>query len=236
MKKRKIIGHRGAAGLELENTVTSIKRALSLNIGAVEIDVRLSADDELVLCHDSDLMRIARDARKVKSLTLKQLQAIPLIDGSRLLSLAQALDILGEVPAIIELKDGGSAHSLLRTLEAYPHIQPVIASFKIDELMLVRSFNQDLKLYILEHTKPLETIQIASVLKLDGVGLNYWLVNPLTYWYAKRRKLEMYAYTVNSKFRARFLSWLYPGVAICTDHPEWFVSSRRKKPKAKRKG
>lgn len=229
MKKRLIIGHRGAAGLELENTATSIERALNYDLYAVEIDVRITADGKLVLCHDPDLMRIANDPRKVADLTLKQAQSVPLVDGSRLLSLSQALKIIGSTPVIIELKDSGSAHALLRTLVKFPGANVVIGSFKLDELMLVRSLDPSIKLYILEHTKPLETMQIAGLLKLDGVGLNYWLINPLTYWHARRRKLAVYVYTVNNKFHVRFLSWLYPHVLICTDHPEWFTKRRRSK-------
>lgn len=224
----KVIGHRGAAGLELENTATSIKRALSLGVDAVEIDVRITADGKLVLCHDADLERVAGDTRKVSQLTLKDIKSIKLHDGSNVLTLSEALKIIGQAPVIIELKDNDSAHALLRTLTKFPKIKATIVSFKLNELMLVRSLDPELKLFILEHTKPLETIQLASVLKLDGIGLNYWLINPLTYWFAKRKNLQIYAYTVNSKFRAKFLSWLYPNIAICTDHPEWFI--KKKKP------
>ena len=48
----KIIAHRGAAGLALENTLESIKAALKLPVYAIEIDVRRTADGELILLHD----------------------------------------------------------------------------------------------------------------------------------------------------------------------------------------
>lgn len=77
--KRKIIGHRGAAGLELENTATSIKRALALNVPTIEIDLRLTKDEKLVVCHDSDLARVANDPRKIRKLTLNQLKKFRLL-------------------------------------------------------------------------------------------------------------------------------------------------------------
>ncbi len=229
--KTKIIGHRGAAGLELENTVTSIKRAANLHVYAIEIDVRLTSDGKLVLSHDGDLVRTADDPRRISQLTLKELQKIPLLDGSTMLSLTQALRIVGQIPLIIELKDSGSAHALLRTLAKFPKAKVSIASFKLDELKLVRSLDDDILLYLLERTKPIESIQYARVMKLDGIGLNYWLLNPLTYWYAKRSALKIYVYTVNVKYLVRFLGWLYPDVAICTDHPEWFVPKKRQNTK-----
>ncbi|MBW2566703.1 MAG: glycerophosphodiester phosphodiesterase, partial [Deltaproteobacteria bacterium] len=36
-----IMGHRGAAALEPENTMRSIERAVEIGVDAVEIDVRL---------------------------------------------------------------------------------------------------------------------------------------------------------------------------------------------------
>ena len=46
------IGHRGAAGLAPENTLAAIARALDEGVDAVEIDVQLSADREVVVHHD----------------------------------------------------------------------------------------------------------------------------------------------------------------------------------------
>lgn len=47
-----VIGHRGAAGLAPENTLTAFARACALGVDAVEIDVLVSADDEVVVYHD----------------------------------------------------------------------------------------------------------------------------------------------------------------------------------------
>ncbi len=226
--KRKIIGHRGAAGLELENTATSIERAIHLGVSAVEIDLRLTKDDKLVVCHDSDLARIANDPRKIRNMTLSQLKEVPLIDGSRILSLPEALRIIGKKPVILELKDTESARLLLKDLKNFPEAHISVASFKLSELALLRSLAPGMRLYGLELTKPFEIIQLAHRLKLDGVGLNFWLLNPLTYYFARRQKLSIYVFTLNRKFAARFISWLYPDVAVCTDHPEWFLKRGRK--------
>ena len=47
-----IIGHRGAAGLAPENTLSSFARACEVGVDAFELDVLLSADDEVVVYHD----------------------------------------------------------------------------------------------------------------------------------------------------------------------------------------
>jgi hypothetical protein len=66
-------------------------------------------------------------------------------------------------------------------------------------------------------------------LRLDGIGLNFWLLNPLTYWLCRRSKLEMYVYTINNRFIAAIVNTLYPQVAICTDYPERLIKSRAAK-------
>ncbi len=50
-----VIGHRGAAGLMPENTLTGFARACELGVDAVELDVLVSADGEAVVYHDFHL-------------------------------------------------------------------------------------------------------------------------------------------------------------------------------------
>jgi glycerophosphoryl diester phosphodiesterase len=51
-KKVYVIGHRGAAGLAPENTLTGFARACSIGVDAVELDVFLTADRIVVVHHD----------------------------------------------------------------------------------------------------------------------------------------------------------------------------------------
>jgi glycerophosphoryl diester phosphodiesterase len=220
----RIIGHRGAAGLALENTLPSFELARLLGIDAIELDVRQTGDDRLVVCHDADISRVSDSNVKIGDITLKQLQAITLADGQSVVpTLEEALDMIGTTPVIIELKDHGIAKPLLNVLASYPKAQITIASFKLTELAELRQRNIPYKLYGLERTRPFDIIQFAKELKLDGVGLNFWLLNPLTYFLLRRAKLDTYVYTINNRFFAWFVRLLYPQVGICTDHPEWFI-------------
>ncbi len=220
----RIIGHRGAAGLALENTLSGIEIARLLGVDAIEIDVRKTRDDVLVLCHDADLLRISDSAERVIDLSYEQLQEIALKDGeSKIPTLREALRAAGKTPVIIELKESGLADHLHNVVADFPNKDITIVSFKHDELRKLREANPNTKLYALEHTRVIDAIQWAKIIKLNGVGLNFWLLNPLAYYLLKRRKLAMYAYTINNKLYARFLQLLYPDVMICTDHPEYFV-------------
>ena len=54
-KKIYVIGHRGAAGLAPENTLSAFSRACEIGVDAVELDVLLSADGEVVVYHNFSL-------------------------------------------------------------------------------------------------------------------------------------------------------------------------------------
>src|SRR5690625_1461776 len=61
------IAHRGASWLAPENTMASIQLAWEMDVDAVEIDIYLTADDQIVLFHDSRTGRISDADRLVRS-------------------------------------------------------------------------------------------------------------------------------------------------------------------------
>ena len=58
-----VVGHRGVPSVHQENTLSGFRRAVSLGIPAVELDVRLTSDGHAVVCHDDDLSRLTGGAR-----------------------------------------------------------------------------------------------------------------------------------------------------------------------------
>lgn len=220
----KIIGHRGAAGLALENTLPSLELARLLGVDNIEFDVRKTKDGQLVLCHDADISRVSSRSDKISDLTLKKLQSVVLNDGqSTVPTLREALQIIGNIPVTIELKQNGCTNELVKILSEFPKTKVTVASFKLNRLTKLHPIRHNIQLVGLEKTKPFDIIQSARRLKLHGVGLNFWLLNPLTYYWIKRSKLTLYVFTVNNRFVGKMISFLYPDAAICTDHPEWFI-------------
>ncbi len=78
-----IEGHRGARGLVVENTLPSITAALDAGVTGIEIDVRMTADGQLVVWHDPILLpekcRATRGGlvgARVDELTLDQLRTV----------------------------------------------------------------------------------------------------------------------------------------------------------------
>ena len=224
-----IIGHRGVPSLELENTVTSFKRALNMpGLQTVELDVRRTKDGQLVVCHDADLQRVAQRNVRIKDRTLAQLKKIPLLDGSHILSLKEALEIFeGAMHVIVEIKDEGCGRELRRILQPLQTQSVSIASFKLRELVVYQDLGIRNQLYGLERTKPIDSIHYAKTLRLDGIGLNFWLLNPLTYALCRKARLRIYVYTVNSRIIGQLIRLLYPKADICSDYPQKFLQAKR---------
>jgi glycerophosphoryl diester phosphodiesterase len=79
-----VIGHRGAAGLLPENTLAGFKKAMEIGVDTIELDIRLTSDNEAVVYHDSRLNpAITRDTNEkwikekhlIKELTLSEVQS-----------------------------------------------------------------------------------------------------------------------------------------------------------------
>lgn len=68
-----LFGHRGAAGEAPENTIAGVKHAISRGVRQVEIDLRLSADNQLVIVHDNNALRTAGVKKAISKMTAKQL-------------------------------------------------------------------------------------------------------------------------------------------------------------------
>ncbi len=71
-----IIGHRGNSGFAPEDTLPSFLTAFAAGADAVEVDIRLTADNRVVAMHDSSVERTTDGTGAVASKTLAQLQAL----------------------------------------------------------------------------------------------------------------------------------------------------------------
>jgi len=211
----------------LENSRASLQAAIDHGVDIIEFDVRRTADDHLVVSHDPSTQRVAVHGVTIRDKTLAELQTLSMRDGEPLLALDDALDIASNIPVIIELKDSGAVDELLLVLARHPATQASVGSFLHDELRKVRRALPNIPIYVFQHYSPLEIVQNAVSLKATGIGLNKWLMNPLTYRLARRYHLELYVYTVNNGFIAHFLRTLYPHIHLCTNHPERFIKPKR---------
>lgn len=71
-----LIGHRGARYEAPENTLAGFRHAIGLGLTAVEFDVRMTRDGELVVIHDATVDRTTDGTGEVASFSLAELQAL----------------------------------------------------------------------------------------------------------------------------------------------------------------
>lgn len=71
-----LIGHRGAKAYEPENTLRSFQKALEMGANAVELDVRKTKDDQLVVIHDADVKKTTNGKGLVNELTLEEIKSL----------------------------------------------------------------------------------------------------------------------------------------------------------------
>lgn len=225
MTKTGIIGHRGAAGSELENTLPSFQKAVELGVETVEFDVHVTSDGKFVVCHDENIFRVSGVHKRIRDISYAELRKITLRNGSRVPLLKEVLQLAREnhLDVIVEVKVRAGLEELCELLDTFQDLDMVVASFKHEAIATIRRLRPEYKLYLAESNHPIEVLQKARAIKAQGIDLNYKLLNPLTYWLAKRWNLEIMVYTVNNVFIQRCISFLYPGVAICTDYPQRFL-------------
>ena len=110
-----------------ENSLTAFRRAVKAGYG-VEMDVHITADDQLVVFHDDTLGRMVKNAPegRIETFTLAELKRFRLLKtDEQIPTLQEVLEVLaGRVPIILEIKSGPKNQLLCvltaRALAGYP--------------------------------------------------------------------------------------------------------------------
>ena len=100
------IAHRGLHNESFtENGLKAFENAINHGV-AFEFDIHLTKDNELVICHDENLVRTTGKEGIIEDLTLKEIkQNYRLLDGGEIPTLQEVIDLNhGRVPMVIELK------------------------------------------------------------------------------------------------------------------------------------
>ncbi len=97
------IGHRGAAGLEPENTLRSFTRATIEGADAVELDLRLTRDERLVVLHDATIDRTTNGSGPAAEMSLEEIKRLDAGLGERVPTFEEVLEVT-DLPIYAELK------------------------------------------------------------------------------------------------------------------------------------
>ena len=101
MRKVAVVAHRGASGDFPENTAAAFQEAIRLGVDAIELDVHLTADDELLVIHDPTVDRTSNGVGAVSHLPLARIRELdagswfdPAFAGEAFVTLQEALDLM----------------------------------------------------------------------------------------------------------------------------------------------
>ena len=124
------LSHRGESDDAPENTLEAFQLAMERDSDGIDLDLRLTADRQVVCFHDATLERITGDKLAVAECSLEKLQQkhdIPLF--------AEALAVLGDGKQMqIELKG---------TPELLPYVKAVLDEFSGHQRFVISSFEKD---------------------------------------------------------------------------------------------
>ncbi len=226
-----IVGHRGAAGIEPENTLRSFERAIALGAPWVECDV-WRVEHELIVLHDADLSRTTNGTGRVTHRTFSYIRSLDAGQGERVPTLAEVLEsVRGRAGLNIELKGPGSASPLVRLLRdpAWDSMredgQLVVSSFRHRELGVVCRLDPRLPVAPLFHRRTPRIRGIARRLKAVSVNVAVPLATPRLVRTCRARGLGVWVYTVNDVSLCRRLEAI--GVeAVFTDYPQRMLQRR----------
>lgn len=174
----RIIAHRGASAYAPENTAAAFRIAHEMAVDEVETDAQLSADGEVVLCHDPTLARYGHGPTLVEETAWPELAALDmgawfsphLYGGERMLRLNDLLAAYGDrFTYHVELKgtaDGLAAevhgclvrHGLLDAC--------IVTSFRYEALVAMRQVDESVRLGWLVDEIADEVVERARALAL----------------------------------------------------------------------
>ena len=213
------IGHRGARAYAPENTIKSFEKAIEIGVDAVELDIRKTSDNELVVIHDADIKRTTNGKGLVSELTLKEIRSFS-ADGEKIPTLDETLNFLDKkVKVFIELKEAGVEEQVLSIVGSKGlEKNVVIVSFLEDALKKVRELDSDIEtgLIYAKHKNP---VKAALELKANYLLALYRFTHSANVQKAHENGLKMVVWTINNPEEAN--EYFNKGVdGIASDKPD----------------
>ena len=222
------IGHRGARAYAPENTIRSFKRALEIGVDGVELDVRKTKDNQLVVIHDADVKRTTNGEGLVSELTLREIKGFSVEGGEKIPTLEEALDFLDKkVKVFVELKEAGVEEQVLSLVHAKDvEKSVVIVSFLEEALKKVRELDKDVEtgLIYAKHKNP---VKAALELKANYLLALYRFVHTVNVVKAHEDGLKVLVWTINTPQEVE--EYAKKGVdGITSDKPDILVHAKPK--------
>jgi glycerophosphoryl diester phosphodiesterase len=223
-----VIAHRGSSATAPENTLAAFRLAVEQDADFIEFDVQESADGEVVVMHDSDLMRMGGSPLKVWEADASALRSVdigsrtaPTFSSERVPTLAETLAASkGGTRVIVELKSYGHAQRLEERVVAIVEAagmanDSIFMSLDHDMVRKVKQLRPSWRAGVLVA----KAIGDLTSLKADFLAVEARLATRAFVRQAHRAGQDVYVWTLNDP--AWMLAAMSNGVdGLITDKPD----------------
>jgi len=215
--KNQPIAHRGLhKGFEIpENSLYAFKKAIDNNY-AIELDVRLTKDEKVIVFHDKNLIRLCADRRKIRTQNYDAIKNIKLFNSNETIpTLSDVLKLVrGKVPLLIEIKNheeiGLFEELIVKQLEEYKG-EFSICSFNYHILQWFKKYHPfisrglifgDIKKLEIKYYKITFLYRFFRV-RPDFISLDYKLLNTFIPNFCRWLRIPIVSWTINNKKKRR---------------------------------
>ncbi|WP_294920754.1 glycerophosphodiester phosphodiesterase [uncultured Lactobacillus sp.] len=136
-----VVGHRGDPSKYPEETIQSDNSAFNSGADYVELDLRLSADGELVVSHDDDLFRVTHTHAIVSQNYWQALSQLTYDNGEHVLSLPELFDYYQKKPNTKFILETKIDHGLDPSYELEDQIAATVKKYHMEKRIMIHSFS-----------------------------------------------------------------------------------------------
>ena len=142
-----IFSHRGESLDYTENSMSAFYKAYFDGSSGIEMDIRKTLDNKLVLCHDKTINRISESKGKVCDMTYDELLKVD-FNGEKIVLLEEVFKFFCNKNIIIlaEIKESGFEQDIINLIKKYNLNNIIISSFSSKILKKVRELNENIKI------------------------------------------------------------------------------------------
>ncbi|MFA9558358.1 glycerophosphodiester phosphodiesterase family protein [Evansella sp. AB-rgal1] len=226
-----VAAHRGDLHAAPENSMSAISAAIEGGADAVEFDIMLTKDGEIILNHDYDLQRVAGIPTRVSEMTYEEIREIDIgrlfsdrFIGERIPTLDDVFEEIQEenVTIIVDVKVNDHtrreefAKKIVASIEEFELIDTAyVQAFDNAILREIRSLNSDIKI---------GQILFMAAGNLEGLDVDFYTIRQtmLSERFirnARRQNRGVWVWTVNIERNMREVL-KYDIDGIITDYPE----------------
>lgn len=210
LSRTQITAHRGFSHIAPENTMPAFEAAVGCGADFIELDVQLTADEQMVVFHDDKIDRTTNGRGQLKYYTYEQLQQFSAgswfkksdeFNDVRIPLLTEVLDAVGDdIMLNIEIKRSGdpkkTAEHLVALIEEYDLVKSVyVTSFSYPALKKVKQLNPKIKTAFIANMST--ATSYAQLPYIDAVSMNYLFVNQSVVNSAHHNGKRIFVWTVD---------------------------------------